>query len=245
MKPISLPIINRRALLSTIALLPMPALLRATSVLAQDPSGRLPSWNDGPSKQAIIDFVRATTDQASPRYVPPEERIATFDQDGTLWVEHPMYTQVVYCLERVPAVVAQKPELKEREPFKTVLSGNREEMAKLSLHDLEEILFATLTGMPVEVFEAEARKWIETAKHPRWKRPYTDLTYQPMLEVMQYLCANGYRTDNVTGGGQDFVRVYSRQVYGIPPDQVVSTAAGTEYGGRQAVPYQGAEAAFK
>ena len=221
--------INRRALLYTAALLPAPALLRITSTLAQNAGSQLASWNDGTAKQAIIDFVRATTDQASPKFVPPEERIATFDQDGTLWVEHPMYTQGVYCLERVPTVMAQKPELKEREPFKTVLSGNREEMAKLSLRELEEILFATLTGMSVEAFVAEAKKWIETAKHPRWKRLYTDLTYQPMLEVLQYLRANGYRTYIVTGGGQDFVRVYSQQVYGIPPEQVVGTAGDTKY----------------
>jgi phosphoglycolate phosphatase-like HAD superfamily hydrolase len=162
--------------------------------------------------------------------VQSEERIATFDQDGTLWVEHPMYTQVVYCFERVPAVVAQKPELKDREPYKTVLSGDHEAMAKLSLPDLEEILFATLSGMSVEVFETEARKWIETAKHSRWKRLYTDLTYQPMVELLQYLRANGYRTYIVTGGGQDFVRVYSQKVYGIPPEQVVGTAGGTKYG---------------
>jgi hypothetical protein len=141
-----------------------------------------------------------------------------------------MYTQVVYCLERVPAVVAQEPELKNREPFKTVLSGNREAMAKLSLRELEEILVATLTGMPVELFEAEAKKWIETAKHSRWNRLYTDLTYQPMQEVLQYLRDNGFRTFIVTGGGQDFVRVYSQQVYGMPPEQVVGTASGTKYG---------------
>jgi hypothetical protein len=127
MKAIAGPMgVNRRALLSAPALLSIPALLRVTSALAQDPISQLPSWNDGPAKQAIIDFVRATTDRADAKFVPLEERIATFDQDGTLWVEHPMYTQVLYCLERVPAVVAQKPELKEREPFKTVLSGNRE-----------------------------------------------------------------------------------------------------------------------
>jgi hypothetical protein len=156
----------------------MPALLPGAAAMAQDTGSQLASWNDGPAKQAIIDFVRATTDSSSPKFVPPEERVATFDQDGTLWVEHPMYTQVIYCLDRVPAVVAQKPELK-KEPSKTVLSGNREAMAKLSLPELEEILIATLTGMPVEVFEAEAKKWIETAKHPRWGRLYTELTYQP------------------------------------------------------------------
>jgi len=222
--------INRRALLSTLAALPITGLLRTTPALAQDAGNRLASWNDGPAKRAIMDFVRATTDQASPKFVPPEERIATFDQDGTLWVEHPMYTQVVYCLERVPAAVEQKPELKNQEPFKTVLFGDREALAKLSLHDLEEILVATLTGMPVEVFDAEAKKWIETAKHPRWKRLYTDLTYQPMLEVLQYMLSNGYKTYIVTGGGQDFVRLYSQHVYGIPPEQVVGTAGGTKYG---------------
>jgi hypothetical protein len=126
------------------------------------------------------DFVRATTDQASPKFVPAEDHIATFDQDGTLWVEHPMYTEVVYRLDPIPAVVAQKPELKNREPSKTALS--REAMAKPSLCDLEEILVANLTGKPIEVFQAEAKGWIDTAKHPRWKRLYTELTYQPMLE---------------------------------------------------------------
>ena len=230
--------INRRILLSALPLLPMPALLPGTAAMAQDTGSQLASWNDGPAKQAIIDFVRATTDASSSKFVPPQERIATFDQDGTLWVEHPMYTQVIYCLDRVPAVVAQKPQLKNREPFKTVLSGDREAMAKLSLPELEEILIATLTGMPVEVFEAEAKKWIETAKHPRWGRLYTELTYQPMLEVLQYLRANGYKTYIVTGGGQDFVRVSSQQLYGIPPEQVVGTASGTKYGyGKDGKPF--------
>src|SRR5262245_51921430 len=189
----------------------------------------LPSWNDGSAKQAIVDFVRATTDKANSKFVPPEERIATFDQDGTLWVEQPMYTQIVYCLERVPVVVEKKPELKNVEPFKTVLSGNREAMAKLTMADLEKILAVTLSGMSVDEFKAEAKKWLDTAKDPRWKRPYTELIYQPMLEVMQYLRANGYKTYIVTGGGQDFVRLYAEKVYGIPPEQVVGTAGGTKY----------------
>jgi phosphoglycolate phosphatase-like HAD superfamily hydrolase len=191
--------------------------------------GPLPSWNDGAAKQAIVDFVRATTDQGSPKFVPPEDRVATFDQDGTLWVEHPIYSQVVYCLDRVPAVVEQKPELKKIEPFKTVLSGDREAIAKLSLHDLEAILVATLTGMSVDAFEAEANKWLTTARHPRWNRLYTELVYQPMLDVQQYLRDNGYRTYIVTGGGQDFVRVYAQRVYGIPPEQVVGTMGGTKF----------------
>src|SRR5512144_3073144 len=126
-------------------------------------SDPLPSWNDGPAKKAIVEFVQATTTQGGPQFVPPAERIATFDQDGTLWVEHPMYTQVVYCLDRVPALVKAKPELAKVEPFKTVLSGNREAMTKLSLKELEAILTATLTGMSVDQFQAEAKSWIETA----------------------------------------------------------------------------------
>src|SRR4029077_5197359 len=130
-------------------------------------------WNDGPARQAIIDFVRVTTEQGNPNFVPPAERIDAFDQDGTLWVEQPRYVAVMYCLDRVPAVVAKKPELKNVGPFKTVLSGNREAMAKLTLRDLEKILASTLTGMTVDEFQAEAKKWLATARDPRWQRPYT------------------------------------------------------------------------
>ena len=206
------------------------AVLAAAGVRANAQPDPLPSWNDGAAKQAIIEFVKATTTEGSPKFVPPAERIATFDQDGTLWVEHPIYSQVVYCLDRVPAVVKAKPELAKVEPFKTVLSGNREAIAKLSMNDLMKILAATLTGMSVDEFEAQAKAWLESAKDPRWKRPYTELTYVPMLEVLKYLRANGYRTYIVTGGGQDFVRVYADRVYGIPPEQVVGTAGGTKYG---------------
>jgi phosphoglycolate phosphatase-like HAD superfamily hydrolase len=205
----------------------------AVLVLSSRASGQsdpLPSWNDGPAKQAIVTFVKETTDQASPDFVPPAERIATFDQDGTLWVEHPMYSQVVYCLERVPAVVKARPELANLEPFKTVLSGDRKAMAKLSTKDLMKILAATLTGMSVEEFQADVKRWLETARDPRWKKPYTELTYQPMQELLKYLRASGYKTCIVTGGGQDFVRVYSEATYGIPPEQVVGTAGGTRYG---------------
>ena len=224
---------NRRALVSGLALLPAlsgPFLTLPASAQTAPSASPLPSWNDGATKQAILDFVRATTEQGSSKFVPPEQRIATFDQDGTLWVEHPIYSQVVYCLDRVPAVAEKDPKLRDIEPFKTVLSGNREAIARLSLQDLEKILFATLTGMSVDDFEAEAQKWLTSAKDGRWKRPYTDLIYQPMLEVMQYLRGNGFRTYIVTGGGQDFVRAYSQRVYGIPPEQVVGSAVGTKYG---------------
>src|SRR5882757_8089173 len=232
--------IDRRALLSTLALLPAlsaPFLPSQVSAQGTTPTAALPSWNDGPAKQAILDFVRDTTERGGSKFVPPEERIATLDQDGTLWVEHPIYSQVVYCLDRVPAVVEKDPKLKNVEPFKTVLSGNREAIAQLSMQDLEKILVATLTGMSVEEFNAEAKKWLTTAKDPRWKRPYTDLIYQPMLEVIQYLRSNGFKTYIVTGGGQDFVRVYSQRVYSIPPEQVVGTAGATKFGYKDGKPF--------
>ncbi len=189
----------------------------------------LPSWNDGAAKTAIKEFVRATTDKSGKGYVQPEDRIATFDQDGTLWVEHPLYSQLMYCFDRVPDLVKAKPELKDVEPFKTVISGDRAAISKLSLPDIEKIAAYTLSGMYEDQFAAQVKDWISKAKDPRWKKPYTDLVYQPMLEVMKYLRDNGYRTYIVTGGGQDFVRVYSKQTYGVPPEQVVGTVGETEY----------------
>jgi phosphoglycolate phosphatase-like HAD superfamily hydrolase len=220
-----MPIVTRRA-----AIIGIAALASQSAVPARGADDVLPSWRDGPAKQAIVRFVQETTDTSSATFVPPAERIATFDQDGTLWVEQPMYSQVVYCLDRVPAVVKAKPALATSEPFKTVLSGNRAAIAKLTMDDLFKILAATLTGMSVEEFRSQARAWLDTARDPRWKRPYTELTYQPMIELLKYLRASGYKTYIVTGGGQDFVRVYAEQVYGIPPEQVVGTAGGTRYG---------------
>jgi phosphoserine phosphatase len=202
----------------------------ARAIAQTDP---LASWNDGAAKKAIVEFVQSTTMQGGPKFVPPAERIATFDQDGTLWVEHPIYTQVMYVLERVPTLVKAKPELAHVAPYSTVLEllkGDRAAMEKLTEADLFKLLAATSTGMPVETFETEAKKWIAEAKHPRWKKPYTELTYLPMQEVLKYLRANGYKTYIVTGGGQDFVRQYSDEVYGIPPEQVVGSVGGTKYG---------------
>jgi len=215
---------------SKLALVSLAALAFACAAHAQD---QLPSWNDGPAKQAILEFVKTTTTQGGPQFVPPEARIAAFDQDGTLWVEHPMYTQVMYCLERVPDLVKAKPELKNKPPFNTALEllhGDRAAMEKLNMKDLEIIGAATLSGVSVETFKAEVKKWLAEAKDPRWKRSYTELTYQPMQELMRYLRANGYKTYIVTGGGQDFVRVYAEQTYGIPPEEIVGTAGSTKFG---------------
>lgn len=202
------------------------SLLALASYASAEP---LPSWNDGPAKQAIVAFVKTTTTEGSAQFVPLPERIATFDQDGTLWVEQPAYAQLFYCLSRVPAVVAAKPELAKTEPFKTVMSGDRAAMAKLTMNDYLIIAMTTLSGMPTEAFKAEVRDWLAKAHDPRWKKPFTELTYQPMQEVLQYLRDNGYKTYIVTGGGQDFVRVYAEQVYGIPPEQVIGSAGATQY----------------
>lgn len=212
--------------------LAVTALLALSGPL-QAQTDPLPSWNDGAAKRAIIDFVQTTTAEGSAHFVAPAERVATFDQDGTLWAEHPMYTQVMYVLERVPALVKAKPELAKVAPYSTVLAilkGDRAAIARLTLPDLEKLAAATLTGMPVDTFAAEVNKWLAEARDGRWKKPYTELTYLPMQELLKYLRANGYKTWIVTGGGQDFVRQYSEKTYGVPPEQVIGTAGGTRYG---------------
>jgi phosphoglycolate phosphatase-like HAD superfamily hydrolase len=218
-----LPVITRRFFSSVV-------LAAAVSARAQTAGNPLPSWRNGAAKQAILQFVRATTDPSSPEFVPPEERIAEFDQDGTLWVEHPLYTQVVYCFDRVGPLVKQKPELKAKEPFKTVLSGNREAMAKLSMREIFEIVLLTQSGMTVEDYQADVRQWLATARHPRWNRPYTELVYQPMLELLSLLRANGFTNFIATGGSGGFVREYSSKVYDIPPERVLGTAQADAFG---------------
>ena len=205
-------------------------------VPAQAAGDPLASWNDGPAKQAILSFVAATTDKASPEYVRPEDRIATFDQDGTLWVSHPIYAQAMFALDRVHELVAKHPEWKKKEPFKAVLAGDREAMGKFTEQDWAEIIAATHAGMSTEEFLGIAKQWLAAAKHPRFQRPYTELVYEPMLEVMNFLRANGFRTYIVTGGGQEFVRIYSDGVYGIPPEQVVGSSIATKYEVRNGKP---------
>jgi len=190
----------------------------------------LASWNEGPAKQAIMAFVKETADQASPKFVDPLARIATFDQDGTTWVEQPAYAQMMFTFHQLGVMAAKDPKLKGVEPFKTVLSGDREAIAKLTVPELLKIVALTHSGTTTDVFQEIAHDWITTAQHPRFQRLYTDLVYEPMLELMQYLRANGYKTFIVTGGGQDFVRTYSERVYGVPRDQVVGSAGGTTFG---------------
>jgi haloacid dehalogenase-like hydrolase len=189
----------------------------------------LPSWNNGPAKQAILTFVRETTDRHSSKYVEPADRIATFDQDGTLWTEHPLYAQAMFALDRVRKLAPQHPEWRQQQPFKAVLEGDREAMSKFSEADWLQIIAATHAGMSSQVFECLVKQWLATAKAPRFNRPYTDLIYQPMLEVMRYLRENGFRTYIVTGGGQEFVRAYGERVYGVPPEQVVGSSIVTKY----------------
>lgn len=209
--------------------------LAAAGLLAAPLAGRaqtdpLPSWNDGPARQAILDLVTAVTTEGGPDYVAPADRIATFDQDGTTWVEQPIYAQGLFALDRLATMAPEHPEWKDTEPFKAVLSGDHAAMAKFSEKDWLEIVAVTHAGMSTADFAKIVADWLPKSQNPALKRgPVTRLVYQPMLEAMAYLRANGFRTYVVTGGGQEFVRVYSAEVYGIPPEQVVGSSIETRY----------------
>ena len=218
--------ITRRDLIKTSA---AAAVLGAVGGVSGAEENPLPSWNKGPVRDAILSFVKETTEKSSSKYVEPKDRIATFDQDGTLWTEHPLYTQAMFALHRLGTMAPQHPEWKETEPFKSVLAGDREAMSKFSEKDWMEIVAVTHAGMGTEEFLALVKPWISTAKAPRFDRLYTDLVYQPMLEVMKYLREKDFRVYIVTGGGQEFVRAYSDQVYGVPPEQVVGSSIVTKY----------------
>ena len=190
----------------------------------------LPSWNDGQAKQAIIDFVARCTDETSPGFVPPANRIATFDQDGTLWVEQPIYTQAIFAFERLASIAKHRPELNTTEPFKSVLTRDMAALKQLTLKDLEQVAAITHSGMTVDEFHAYVAEWIAQARHPRFGRHYTELTYRPMHEVMAYLRAAGFTIYIVTGGGQDFVRVFAEETYGIARNRVVGSVMATRFG---------------
>jgi len=199
----------------------------ATPALAQrDP---LPSWNDGAAKKAIVAFVKATTTKGSPSFVPPPERIATFDNDGTLWAEQPMYVQLLFALDRVKALAPQHPEWKDKEPFASLLKGDVKAALAGGERAIVEIVMATHAGMTTAEFKQIVKDWIATAKHPVTKRPYTAMVYQPMLELLAYLRANGFKTFIVSGGGIEFMRPWTEKVYGVPPEQVVGSSIKTKY----------------
>jgi len=189
----------------------------------------LPSWNDGPTKQSIIDFVTRVTKEGGPDYVAPPERVATFDNDGTLWIEQPIYNQFVFALDEVKKQANQHPEWKDKEPFKSVLAGDMKAVAAMGEKGMLEIVAATHSGMTTVDFNKSVKEWIETAKHPRFKVLYTDLVYQPMLELLGYLRANGFKTFIASGGGVEFMRNFADKTYGIPPEQVIGSSGVTKY----------------
>jgi phosphoglycolate phosphatase-like HAD superfamily hydrolase len=200
-------------------------LLAALSAAAQtDP---LPAWKDGPSKQAILKFVGDVTKDGAPGFVPPAERIAVFDNDGTLWSEQPLYFQLAFALDRVKAVAPQHPDWKDKEPFKTLLAGDVKGALAQGHKAIGEILAVTHTGMTTEEFAKTVTDWTATAKHPRSGRPYTEMVYQPMIELLSYLRGQGFKTFIVSGGGIEFMRPWTERVYGIPPEQVVGSSGET------------------
>lgn len=211
-----------------LALFPLVSVLAFGDPAAAQAPDPLPSWNDGQARQSIVDFVAKVTKEGSPDYVPPAERIATFDNDGTLWAEQPFYFQMFFALDRVKALAPQHPEWKEKEPFASLLKGDGKGALAGGEEAILEIVMATHAGMTTAEFEAIVRDWVATAKHPVTKRPYLGMVYQPMLEVLAYLRANGFRTWIVSGGGIEFMRPWAEKVYGIPPEQVIGSSIKTK-----------------
>jgi len=196
------------------------------SLHAQDP---LPSWNDTAPKKAIVTFVENVTKEGSPNFVPPNERIATFDNDGTLWAEQPMYFQFLFAMDRIKALAPHHPEWKTKEPFKSVVAGDMKGLLATGEKGFLQIIARTHAGMTTAGFEQIVRDWFKTARHPRFNRPYNQLVYQPMLELLAYLRANGFKTFVVSGGGAEFMRVFASDAYGIPPDQIVGSMGKLKY----------------
>jgi phosphoserine phosphatase len=242
--------VSRRAMLSAFAALPALPVLLPGSVLAQtgtgtllaSPAGQtpvtdtLPSWNDTAAKKAIFDFVERVTKQGSPDFVPAAERIATFDNDGTLWAEQPLYFQLFFAFDHVKALAPQHPEWKDKEPFASLLKGDMKGALAGGEAAIFEIVTVTHSGMTTEEFETIVRDWITTAKHPVTKRLYSEMVYQPMLELLGYLRGNGFKTFIVSGGGIEFMRVFAERVYGIPPEQIVGSSGKADFEMRDGKP---------
>jgi len=189
----------------------------------------LPSWNYTGPKARIIDFVHAVTNPDDPAYVEPEARVAAFDNDGTLWVEQPMYAEMAFALDRVRDLARVHPEWKEQEPFKSVIGAERDALVAMGNHGLLQIIMASHTGMSATLFDTIAREWVRDARHPDFEKPYTELAYEPELELLRYLEANGFKSFIVSGGSVEFMRTYTDRVYGIPPERVVGSSIETEY----------------
>jgi phosphoserine phosphatase len=221
---------NRRTLLATLGMLSaLPQALLPAGAQTTAASDPLPSWNDGTAKQTIMNFVATVTREGSPDFVPPAQRIATFDNDGTLWCEHPMYVQMAFALDRVKALAPMHPEWKDKQPFQAALDGDVKGLAESGEKGLVELVLAAHAGMTTQEFSEIVTGWLATARHPRFKRPYTELVYQPMLEVLAFMRANGFRTFIASGGGVEFMRPWTERVYGVPPELVVGSSIKTKF----------------
>ena len=226
--------IHRRGVLALVASTVAGFALSKYPALAQtDP---LPSWNDGRSKQSILNFVASVTRESSPDFVPPPQRIATFDNDGTLWVEQPMYVQLAFALDRVKALAPMHLEWKETQPFKAALDGDMKTLAEAGERGLVELIMVTHAGLTTDEFVRVVKDWLSTARHPKFNKSYTDLVYQPMIELLAYLRANGFKNFIVSGGGIEFMRPWTEQVYGVPPEQVVGSSIKTRFQMRGDIP---------
>lgn len=206
-------------------------VLAACAPMSTAPSGAdpLPSWNDGANKQRIVEFVKAVTTEGGKDYVAPADRIAVFDNDGTLWAEHPMYFQLEFVIDRIRALAPQHPEWKTTEPFKSLLAGDMKGVMAAGEKGLIEMLLAAQSGSTPEEFERTVHQWLKTSRHARFKRPYNELTYQPMQELLRYLRANGFKTFIVSGGTVDFMRAFTEQAYGVPNEQVIGSRQKLEF----------------
>lgn len=211
----------------------LAAVMAAAPLRAAEP---LPSWNAGPARKALIDFVAKVTKPEGPDFVPVAERIAVFDNDGSLWCEQPMYFQLMFAIDRVKALADKHPEWKGRQPFKGILEGDMKAVLAGGERALAELVMASHAGMTTEEFEQVVKDWLATARHPRFQRPYNELVYQPMLELLAYLRTNGFKTYIVSGGGIDFMRPWAEKVYGIPPEQVIGSSIKTKYEVRDGKP---------
>jgi phosphoglycolate phosphatase-like HAD superfamily hydrolase len=218
--------LSRRVVLTAIIITAACGLTSRSAVAQSDP---LPSWNDGAAKRSITDFVARVTTQGGTDFAPPAERIAVFDNDGTLWCEQPIYFQAAFALDRVKAMAARHPEWKQQQPFKAFLSGDKKALAERGEKGLQTLGAAAHSGMTTDEFATSVANWLAAAKHSRFNRPYNELIYQPMVELLSYLRANGFKTFIVSGGGVEFIRVWAEKAYGIPPEQVVGSSGVVKF----------------